>query len=389
MKMLLLTFSLMFFSAGAFAIAQESISKAFPRIVILLGPPGSGKGTQAVRLTKELSIPHISTGDLFRENISKNTDLGQRAKGFMDAGKLVPDELVLEMLFDRVSRPDCTNGYLLDGFPRTLPQAEAFEKQLKPGTELVVLDLEVPDEVIVKRAEGRLTCKSCASIYNRYFSPPKEEGICDKCKGELIQRSDDKAEVVQERLRTYHNQTKPLVEYYSKKGVLHRFDGTQQPTEVFNQIMTVLKQQKQLEIKALDFENHQPIPPKYTCQGLNHSPALVITGTPDGTKSFALIVDDPDAPNGTFDHWIVWNIPANTEQLSEGIQIGNQGKNSYGELNYRGPCPPPGKVHRYFFKLYALDSLLQLPEGSFKQEVENAMNSHIIGKTELVGTFKR
>jgi len=217
--------------------AHDNLSTTKQKIVILLGPPGSGKGTQAVRLTKELGIPHISTGDLFRENISKNTELGQRAKTYMNAGKLVPDEVVLDMLFDRVSRPDCAKGYLLDGFPRTIPQAEALDKHLSKGVDLIVLDLEVPDEVIVKRAEGRLTCASCGNVYNRYFSPPKEEGVCDKCGGTLIQRPDDKAEVVQERLRVYQAQTKPLVEYYSKKGVLQKVDGKKSPDDVFKALM--------------------------------------------------------------------------------------------------------------------------------------------------------
>lgn len=236
--MLLLSFCVFSLFFVAFAIADESpISRT---VIILLGPPGSGKGTQAVKITKELGIPHISTGDLFRENMGKNTPLGQRSKGFIDAGKLVPDELVLDMLFDRVSRPDCDKGYLLDGFPRTLPQAEAFEKNLDSNTKLVVLDLDVPDDVIVKRAEGRLTCKACGGVFNKYFSPSKIENVCDKCSGELVQRSDDKAEVVLERLKVYHSQTKPLVEYYTKKGVLHHFNGTQPKEVIFNEIMNVL-----------------------------------------------------------------------------------------------------------------------------------------------------
>lgn len=235
MKTILWSLCLGVTSLGGMLFAQETTSKPV-KVVILLGPPGSGKGTQAVRLTKELGIPHISTGDLFRENISKDTELGKRAKSFMNAGKLVPDEVVLDMLFDRVSRPDCAHGYLLDGFPRTLPQAEALDKHLAANTDLIVLDLEVPDEVIVKRAEGRLTCQSCGNVYNRYFSPPAQEGICDKCNGKLVQRPDDKAEVVQERLRVYHEQTQPLVEYYFKKGVLKQVDGTKSPDEVFNSL---------------------------------------------------------------------------------------------------------------------------------------------------------
>lgn len=241
MKTLLWSLCLGVTTLSGLVFAQDTSNKGQVKVVILLGPPGSGKGTQAVRLTKELGIPHISTGDLFRENISKDTELGKRAKTFMNAGKLVPDEVVLDMLFDRVSRPDCAKGYLLDGFPRTLPQAEALDKHLAANTDLIVLDLEVPDEMIVKRAEGRLTCKSCGSVYNKYFSPPAKEGVCDKCGGELVQRPDDKAEVVQERLRVYHDQTQPLVAYYDKKGVLTRVDGTKSPDEVFEALKAALK----------------------------------------------------------------------------------------------------------------------------------------------------
>lgn len=236
MKTLLLGLFFGVTSLSTLLFAQESAPKKNMKVVILLGPPGSGKGTQAVRLTKELKIPHISTGDLFRENISKDTELGKRAKSYMNAGKLVPDEVVLDMLFDRVSKPDAENGYLLDGFPRTVPQAEALEKHLAGNTDLIVLDLEVPDEIIFKRAEGRLTCKSCGNIHNRYFSPPAKESVCDKCEGELFQRPDDKAEVVEERLRVYHDQTQPLVDYYDKKGLLKRVDGTKSPDEVFESL---------------------------------------------------------------------------------------------------------------------------------------------------------
>lgn len=226
---------------GAMALAQDLPNKSNPRVIIILGPPGSGKGTQAARISKELGMPHISTGDLFRENISKDTDLGKRAKTYMEAGKLVPDAVVLDMLFDRVSRPDCANGYLLDGFPRTIAQAEALEKHLPAGTKLVVLDLEVPDDVIVKRISGRLTCKDCGNVQNLYFSPPKKEGICDKCGGTLLQRPDDKPTVVQERLRVYHNQTQPLESYYEKKKLLQRVDGTKPPDEVYKVLIGKLK----------------------------------------------------------------------------------------------------------------------------------------------------
>lgn len=233
MKAILWSLCLGVTSLGSMLFAHEVAPKGLVKVIILLGPPGSGKGTQAARLTKELNIPHISTGDLFRENISKGTELGRRAQTYMETGKLVPDELVLDMLFDRVSRSDSANGYLLDGFPRTIPQAEALGKHLGVNTKLIVFELDVPDEVIIKRAEGRLTCKSCGAIYNRYYTSLANERVCDKCAGELFQRPDDKLDVVQERLRVYHDQTQPLVNYYSKKGILKRIDGTMAPDEVF------------------------------------------------------------------------------------------------------------------------------------------------------------
>lgn len=211
------------------------------QVIILLGPPGSGKGTQAVRISKELGIPHISTGDLFRENMSQNTELGKKAKSYIEKGQLVPDDLVLEMLFDRVSRPDCKAGYLLDGFPRTIPQAQAFDKGLTPDIRLTVLNLQVADDVIVKRISGRLMCKNCSNIQNIYTNPPAQEGVCDKCKGELYQRLDDKPEVVQERLKVYHAQTAPLIDYYQAKGVLVSVDGDRDPDVVFQDLMRGLK----------------------------------------------------------------------------------------------------------------------------------------------------
>lgn len=240
MKMLVLALCLCSTMFSVLAFAKSSPLKGEPLVVILLGPPGSGKGTQAVRISKELQIPHISTGDLFRENISKNTSLGIRAKTFMDAGKLVPDELVLEMLFDRVSKPDAAKGYLLDGFPRTIAQANALESHLKEGAALKVFNLDVPDDVIVKRAEGRLTCQKCGHVYNKFFSPPAKDSICDKCGGQLITRPDDKAEVVEERLKVYHLQTKPLIAFYKEKGVLVTVDGTKAPDEVFKNLMDQL-----------------------------------------------------------------------------------------------------------------------------------------------------
>jgi adenylate kinase len=241
MKALILGLCLLMTSLGVILYAAEKGSgtngKNYHRkVIILLGPPGSGKGTQALRLSKELGIPHISTGDLFRENIGKNTELGQKAKEFTNSGKLVPDSLVLDMLFDRVAKPDCEKGFLLDGFPRTIPQAEAFDKQLSRNDELIVFDLEVPDDVIVKRIEGRRTCPSCGKIYNIHFSPPKEAGKCDDCDVQLTQRTDDTKEVVKERLKVYHEQTEPLIHYYSKKNVLYTFDGEKDPEEVFKEL---------------------------------------------------------------------------------------------------------------------------------------------------------
>lgn len=210
-----------------------------PMVLILLGAPGSGKGTQAKELSKTFEIPHISTGDLFRENLSKNTALGARVKSFMESGQLVPDSLVLEMLFDRVSQNDCAKGYLLDGFPRTIPQAESLEAHLADQVNVVVVNLEVQDELIMKRIGGRLTCKQCGNIYNRYFSPPKVEGICNQCGAELIQRSDDRAEIVAERLRVYHQQTAPLVQFYDARHLLTNVNGEQQPEVVLAQIKKI------------------------------------------------------------------------------------------------------------------------------------------------------
>lgn len=212
-------------------------------VVILLGPPGSGKGTQATGLSQRLGIPHLSTGDLFRENISKGTELGKKAKAYMDAGKLVPDEIVLDMLFERVKNPDCKTGYLLDGFPRTIPQAEALDLKLRGQARIIALNLQVGDELIIKRIEGRLSCKQCGNIHNKYFSAPRKEGVCDKCGGELIQRSDDKEDVVKERLRVYYKQTEPLVAYYSKQQVLASVNGERTPDKVSEDLLKNLNEQ--------------------------------------------------------------------------------------------------------------------------------------------------
>lgn len=248
MRLFLVTILMLMTLLGAGMHANNTLN-THPNIIILLGPPGSGKGTQAVQLTKALGLPHISTGDLFRDNMKGETALGKKAKTYIDAGQLVPDEVVLDMLFDRVSRPDCAKGFLLDGFPRTIPQAEAFDKYIsKVEAVVTVFNLEVPDDVIVKRAAGRLTCSKCGHVHNKNFSPPTEEGKCDKCSGNLVQRADDQPEVVLERLRVYHAQTKPLIQYYKDKGILTTFDGTQPPAAVFNLLMKAYQEKTALDV---------------------------------------------------------------------------------------------------------------------------------------------
>jgi len=207
------------------------------RVIILLGPPGAGKGTQASRLGQALSLPHVSTGDLFRENLKNNTPLGQKARGFMDSGRLVPDELVTEMLFERISRPDCGAGCLLDGYPRTLGQAEALEKRLNQrGARVQVFNLQVPDARPLERITGRRSCKACGNIQHLEHSPPKSAGKCDKCGGELVQRSDDTAEVFGKRLAVYREQTQPLEAFYSARRLLVNVDGTRTPETVFDEL---------------------------------------------------------------------------------------------------------------------------------------------------------
>jgi len=204
-------------------------------IVVLLGAPGAGKGTQAVRLSKARSLPHVSTGDLLRDNMKRGTPLGAQAKGFMEKGELVPDALVLDMLSARVSAPDCSQGYVLDGFPRTEVQAVALEQRLA-GHTVTVVNLEVADESIVRRAAGRLSCKQCGAVFHRESSPPRKPGVCDACGGELFTRSDDSAPVVRERLRVYRDKTAPLVEFYSRRGLLKTIDGEQSPDAVFSRL---------------------------------------------------------------------------------------------------------------------------------------------------------
>lgn len=211
--------------------------------IIMLGAPGAGKGTQAINIAKEYDIPHVSTGDIFRANMKNGTELGMKAKAFMDAGKLVPDELTIGMLLDRIAQPDCKNGYVLDGFPRTIPQAESLKKALAETGETVdaAVNIVVPDEEIMTRMTGRRSCAACGATYHISFNPTKTEGICDECGGALTQRADDQPETVKERLRVYHEQTQPLIAYYENEGVLKNVDGTKKPAEVFTAITEVLK----------------------------------------------------------------------------------------------------------------------------------------------------
>ncbi len=203
--------------------------------IIMLGAPGAGKGTQAKKIAEEYNLPHIATGDIFRANIKQGTELGKKAKGYMDAGLLVPDELVCALVVDRLQQDDCENGFVLDGFPRTIPQAEALTEALeKHGTAIrFAINVDVPDEKIIARMSGRRTCVNCGATYHVVNIPTKVEGICDKCGEEVVLRDDDKAETVKKRLEVYHEQTMPLIAYYEEKGVVRKIDGTLPMAEVF------------------------------------------------------------------------------------------------------------------------------------------------------------
>ena len=210
--------------------------------IIMLGAPGAGKGTQAKKIAAKYGIPHISTGDIFRANIKNGTELGKKAKTYMDQGLLVPDELVVDLVVDRVNQDDCTNGYVLDGFPRTIPQAEALTEALEKMGQKgdFAIDVNVPDENIVKRMGGRRACVTCGATYHMVYAPTKKEGICDTCGGELILRDDDKPETVQKRLNVYHDQTQPLIDYYTSQGILRTVDGTVDIDDVFRAITEFL-----------------------------------------------------------------------------------------------------------------------------------------------------
>ncbi|MDD7643178.1 MAG: adenylate kinase [bacterium] len=210
--------------------------------IIMLGAPGAGKGTQAKQIAGKYSIPHISTGDIFRANIKNGTELGKKAKEYMDQGLLVPDELTCDLVMDRIQQDDCKNGFVLDGFPRTIPQAEALDAALtKIGEKMdYAIDVDVPDENIVNRMSGRRACLDCGATYHIVSLPPKTEGKCDHCGSDLVLRDDDKPETVQKRLTVYHDQTQPLIDYYKNQGILKSVDGTQPMEAVFTAITDIL-----------------------------------------------------------------------------------------------------------------------------------------------------
>ena len=214
----------------------------FQMKIVMLGAPGAGKGTQAKMIAEKYGIPHVSTGDIFRANIKNGTELGKEAKQYMDQGKLVPDELTVKILLDRVAQDDCKNGYVLDGFPRTIPQANVLQQALtKLGDRIdYAVNVDVPDDNIINRMGGRRACVACGATYHIVYNAPKTEGICDNCGKELIIRDDDQPETVKNRLKVYHEQTQPLIDFYEGKGVLKSVDGTADMKDVFAAIVEIL-----------------------------------------------------------------------------------------------------------------------------------------------------
>ena len=214
----------------------------FMKKIIMLGAPGAGKGTQAKQIAAKYGIPHISTGDIFRANIKNGTELGKKAKEYMDQGLLVPDELTCDLVMDRISQEDCKDGFVLDGFPRTIPQAEALDAALeKKGDKMdYAIDIEVEDENIIRRMSGRRACLNCGATYHVVTIPPKKEGICDVCGSELVLRDDDQAETVKKRLDVYHEQTQPLIDYYKKQNILKSVNGMEPMETVFANIVAIL-----------------------------------------------------------------------------------------------------------------------------------------------------
>ena len=210
--------------------------------IIMVGAPGAGKGTQAKMIAEKYAVPHVSTGDIFRANIKNGTELGMEAKKYMDQGLLVPDELTVKILLDRVAQEDCQNGYVLDGFPRTIPQAEVLDRALNEIGDKIdyAINVDVPDENIIRRMGGRRACLSCGATFHVEHIPPKQEGICDTCGKELVLRDDDKPETVKNRLDVYHKQTQPLIDFYQAKGILRTVDGTVDMKDVFAAITAIL-----------------------------------------------------------------------------------------------------------------------------------------------------
>lgn len=212
--------------------------------IIMLGAPGVGKGTQAVMLKEKFNLPHISTGDIFRENIKNQTELGQKAKSYMDKGELVPDSLVCDLVSSRLAEPDCSNGFILDGFPRTIPQADSLEAALSNMNKKIdfAIDIEIDDDKIIRRMAGRRVCSKCSAPFNVDSNPPKVEGKCDICGSDLVQRDDDKEETVKNRLSVYHESTQPLIEYYNNKGCLVVIDGDKDMDSVFDSIVKIVEE---------------------------------------------------------------------------------------------------------------------------------------------------
>jgi adenylate kinase len=214
--------------------------------IVLFGPPGAGKGTQAKELTKKYGIPHISTGDILRANVRDGTELGMKAKEYMDRGELVPDTVLIGLIRNRLNEPDCKEGYLLDGYPRTIPQADALDVILREiGKPLdVVINIDVSDDSLVERLSGRRTCPNCGESYHVVFNPPEQQGVCDSCGSQLYQRDDDREEVIRQRLAVYNQKTKPLIDYYAKAGILINIDGSRSVDDVFRAVSGVMDKYK-------------------------------------------------------------------------------------------------------------------------------------------------
>ncbi len=245
MKMAFLLLVSVLVMSGTMLFANEG---SLGSVVVMLGPPGSGKGTQAVRLSEKLAIPHVSTGDLFRENMKNDTPVGRKAKEFINQGKLVPDEITMQMLAEKVVGPEYSRGYILDGVPRTAEQVRMLDELLQPtGQKIAAIYLEVSDEEVIKRISGRRSCPQCGTVYHVAFSPSKIEGKCDKDQTPLIQREDDKSEVVSKRLQVYHAQTAPVVDLYRSRGILKTINGEQKPGPIFDQLMAFMDDGRKMD----------------------------------------------------------------------------------------------------------------------------------------------